>query len=117
MKKISLAAILAASVLGACATETPQATDPITQAVAGKRLVADRGDYVDVKADGTLSGMVGPEQTEELAGTWEIQNGQWCRTLTLPANFTGSACQDATLNDDGTLTIDGVNGPVVWAIQ
>mgnify|MGYP001099742383 CR=1 FL=1 len=108
--------------LTACeATMSSDATtvdaDPITQAISGKRLVADRGDYINVGANGSLTGMVGPNQSVALEGAWVIRNGQWCRTLTAPSSLAGTDCQDATLNGDGTLTIDGVNGPIVFAIQ
>lgn len=109
-------------VLSACnqtmnSTAVNPEADPITQAISGKRLVADRGDFIDVNANGILTGMVGPDQSNRLAGAWEIRNGQWCRTLTEPAALAGTSCQDASLNGDGTVTIDGVNGPIVWAIQ
>lgn len=89
----------------------------IVQAVSGKRLIVDRGDFIDVGADGELTGMVGPDQSTAISGTWEVRNGQWCRTLVRPAPIAGTACQDATLNGDGTITIVGANGPIVWTIQ
>jgi len=122
MKKTSFATVACALLVSACAETTTTTTsgassDPITQAISGKRLVADRGDYLDVGANGSVTGMVGPDQTVSLEGAWQIRNGQWCRTLTKPAQLAGTSCQDATLNGDGTVTIDGANGPIVWAIQ
>ncbi|GAA3853528.1 hypothetical protein [Celeribacter arenosi] len=61
-----------------------------------------------------MSGTVGPDQT--LAGVWDVRGGQWCRTLSAPPAFVGTACQNATLNGDGTMTIEG-GGGVVWAIE
>lgn len=91
--------------------------DPITAAISGKRLVAPRGDFIDVGADGRVTGMIGPDQSLALSGVWEIRDGQWCRTLTEPASFAGTACQDATLNGDGTITIVGTNATIIWTIQ
>lgn len=85
----------AAPMAEAAPVEASMTIDPITQAISGKRLVAPRGDFIDVGADGRVTGMVGPDQSVALSGIWEIRNGQWCRTLTAPASLAGTACQDA----------------------
>lgn len=103
--------------LGACqANTTATEVDPLTAAVSGKTLVSEGGEF-RVGRDGTLTGAVGPNRDTEVTGAWAIRDGQWCRTLTAPARLAGTACQAMTLNGDGTVTIDGVSGPVVYAIR
>lgn len=99
--------------LAACA-ET-QTSDPITQAVSGRTLVA--GDTrITAVANGTLIGTLASGDT--LSGTWRISNGKWCRTLNQPARFAGpEVCQDAALTD-GQLVIVGSNGsPTTYTIE
>ncbi|MEM6460429.1 MAG: hypothetical protein AAF724_00775 [Pseudomonadota bacterium] len=71
---------------------------------------------ITANADGTLTGKVGENLDVDLAGTWEIRNGEWCRTLTQPAGAAGSACQQLTLGD-GVVTIVGSNGPVEYTLE
>ena len=108
---LTLASLIAVT---ACAeiTTTP---DPITQAVSGRTLVA--GDTrLTAGANGALIGALAGGDT--LSGTWRINNGKWCRTLTLPARFAGpEVCQDAALTD-GQLVVIGSNGaPTVYDIE
>lgn len=107
IRSMSFAA-LAGLALSGCVQTTSADVDPLAAALAGRTLVNDNGS-IDVNRDGTLSGLV--------QGAWTVRDGQWCRTLTAPARLAGTACQDATLNGDGTVTIAGVNGPVTWTIQ
>jgi hypothetical protein len=103
--------------LAACqANTTASEVDPLTAAVSGKTLVSEGGEF-QVGSNGALSGAIGPNRDTAVAGAWAIRDGQWCRTLTEPARLAGTACQAMTLNGDGTVTIDGVNGPVVYAIR
>jgi hypothetical protein len=72
--------------------------------LSGKSLV-NGNDVFFAAADGTLTGTGGPDKTK-FAGTWEIVNGNWCRTFTETAQFAGRACQKAVLGY-GTVTIEG----------
>ncbi|MEE4118911.1 MAG: hypothetical protein V2I65_07845 [Paracoccaceae bacterium] len=99
---------IAGLALSGCVQTTSADVDPLTAALAGRSLTNDAG-TIDVNRDGTLSGLA--------EGAWTVRDGQWCRTISEPARLAGTACQDATLNGDGSVTIDGVNGPVTWAIQ
>lgn len=108
---LTLASLIAVS---ACAeiTTTP---DPITQAVPGRTLVA--GDTrLTAGANGALIGTLAGG--DSLSGTWRINNGKWCRTLTLPTRFSGpEVCQDTALAD-GQLVIIGSNGsPTTYTIE
>lgn len=93
------------------------AADPITEAISGKTVKAERGDTVKFHKNGRLTGKVGPKQDIKLLGAWTIRDGRYCRTIKEPESFAGTACQDITLNGDGTVTIFGTNGPIVWTIQ
>lgn len=98
----------------ACA-EVRTTSDPITQAVSGRTLVAGET-RLAVGANGALVGALASGDT--LSGTWRIKGGQWCRTLTLPVRFSGpEVCQDAALTD-GQLVIIGSNGsPTTYTIE
>ncbi|UTH43899.1 hypothetical protein [Loktanella salsilacus] len=59
-----------------------------------------------VSANGQLSGT--ESDGTNLVGTWTILDGQWCRTLTAPASFAGTACQDVSIaGDQATFTRAG----------
>jgi hypothetical protein len=109
-------ATIVALVAGAAAcvqVETAPEMDPIAAAVSGRMLVA--GDNVLLAgSDGSLTGTLA--NGAELTGAWEVRDGQWCRTLVTPENLAGTDCQAAELGD-GTITIEGTNGPTTWTIQ
>lgn len=66
-------------------------------ALSGKTLTNADTTFV-VNADGTLTG---EEATGEVvAGTWKIEDGKWCRTLTQPAAFAGTSCRDVIIEGD-----------------
>ncbi|WP_179381689.1 hypothetical protein [Jannaschia marina] len=111
--RLPLIAVTALITLSACA-DAPS-TDPITQAVSGRTLVAGET-RLTAGANGTLVGTLASGDT--LSGTWRIANGRWCRTLTQPARFAGpEVCQDAALAD-GQLVIIGSNGtPTTYTIE
>ena len=96
-------------------TAVPVVADEITEALAGKTLVAP-GQEITAHADGRLIGKVGKNLDIDLVGTWEIKNGKWCRTITKPKGAAGSACQNLALGD-GVVTIEGNRGPVEFAIK
>lgn len=110
----------AATVIAGC---TPSATTqaPATGAAAeglqatlsGRTLSNDNGE-INLGTNGRMSGTV---RGAPFAGAWTVRNEQFCRTITQPARVAGTECQDVTFNDDGTVTIDGVNGPVTWALS
>lgn len=83
---------------------------------SGKNLTGNGVD-MNINSDGTFTGKVGKNLDQDFAGTWEIKNGQWCRTISTPDRFKGSACQDLTFNGDGTVTIDGRRGPAKYALK
>jgi len=99
--------------LTACAETTTAPLDPIAAQLSGKKLVNERSSF-DVNPDGSLTGQAGDVS---FVGAWAIRDGQWCRTLEEPEQFAGTACQDIAFNDDGTVTIDGTNGPVTFNIE
>jgi hypothetical protein len=84
----------------------------LTSALSGRTLVNDVG-TITLGADGRMTGAV---RGAPFAGAWVERNGQFCRTITQPARLVGTECQDVTFNGDGTITIDGVNGPVTWTL-
>lgn len=99
--------------LTACAETASTPLDPISAQLSGKTLVNESSSF-SVNPDGSLIGKVGDE---DFIGAWAIRDGQWCRTFETPARFAGTACQDITFNEDGTVTIDGVNRPQTFNIE
>ncbi|MEM6974016.1 MAG: hypothetical protein AAF577_14545 [Pseudomonadota bacterium] len=122
MKRL-LCSVTAALGLAACQTggtgEAPPTTAvPLTaDAVAGRTLSNAEAGVFQIGADGSLTGLIGSARDEALVGTWSVADGQWCRTITEPARIAGSACQEATQNDDGTVTIVGRRGPVTYLVE
>lgn len=110
-----MAALVAAGfILIACTETTTAPTDPITARLAGNTLFNDNLRFT-TNEDGSLVGTTAGG--ENIAGTWAVRDGKWCRTLSEPERLVGSACQDITLNDDGTVTIVGVNGPGTFQFE
>ena len=75
--------------------------------MAGKTLTLKKSTFV-IGADGTMTGKT--DRGETVTGTWEVEGGKWCRTITEPPRLAGSACQTASIKgktftitrDDGT---------------
>lgn len=80
--------------------------DPITRAVSGQTLIQGEN-VINTNADGTMTGTTAGG--DEIRGAWAVRNGQWCRTLTLPARLAGTACQDVELGD-GEITFTAADG-------
>ena len=70
--------------------------------VAGKTLTGSDKSKFEISADGALTGVTG--KGDALAGTWEVKDGDWCRTIKEPARLAGSACQAASIKGS-TLTL------------
>ena len=83
---------------------------------SGKEL-SGNGIEMKINPDGSFTGKVGKKLDQDIAGTWKISDGRWCRTISKPERFKGSACQDLTLNGDGTVTIDGRRGPAKYTLK
>lgn len=102
--KTNMLFICAALSLASCVSAAM--ADPLYDAVVDKTLVREDGNVtIFAASDGTLTGT---SAAGDLLGTWEIRNGQWCRTLSAPQRAAGSACQDMSLTDGG-VKIDGRN--------
>lgn len=109
MKK--LAVILIVLGVAACDTPAPETAmmvDPLKDALAGKTMMSvDNPDtLLTFGTDGTLSGAV--------TGTWSVENGQFCRTLTEPASVAGSLCQDVEIDGEVFTFLSGTNGNSSW---
>ncbi|MCV6585144.1 MAG: hypothetical protein OIF47_06380 [Marinibacterium sp.] len=89
--KFTLGAVACALVLAACDIPTA-AVDPLNAALSGKTLTSG-STTIMLGSDGTISG-------DGVAGTWEIRDGKFCRTLTQPESLQGSECQTVTLDGD-----------------
>lgn len=86
---------------GAAAVASADAA--LVQKFAGAKLTSlDTGQVINANADGTLTGA-------GVKGTWTIKNGQWCRTLTEPKAFAGSACQKMDIQGN-VMTLTRANG-------
>ena len=63
----------------------------LEELLGGKTLTSPKGRTVYVLgSDGNLGGMIA-KQT--LVGTWEIRDGQWCRSIVEPKEREGDECR------------------------
>lgn len=113
--KLTLSMCFSAMLVGGCMQD--QATvqiEPLTVAdVSGKTVTAGETS-IYVNPNGALSGS-GPAGAIE--GTWEIRNGQWCRTITAPEAWANTRCQEARLTGN-ILTLPNADGTAMvnWTI-
>lgn len=77
----------------------------LAKALSGKTLVGGNTE-IRVNPDGTLAGKAGQDG---LQGTWKVDKGKWCRTITAPKRLAGSACQTAVLKGK-TLSVQRADG-------
>jgi hypothetical protein len=87
--------------------------DPLTAQLSGKTLTNENGTIV-LGADGSMSGAI---PAGEVAGAWTVRNGQYCRTLTAPARFAGTLCQEVRFNDDTVTFVGGVSGDSTYTMS
>ena len=116
MKHKSIFSTIVAAAIGALvftAAPTVAGADPITTAIAGKSITS-AGAVIKLRKNGKLSGTM--KNGTKLAGAWTVRDGKFCRTLTAPEAAAGTACQQAVLGN-GTITITGKQGPIVWEIK
>lgn len=98
--------IVSAVVLGLAGCVNTATGDPLYDALVGKTWEREDGNVTMIaSADGALTGTT---SAGDLLGTWEIRNGEFCRTLSSPERAAGSACQEMELTDDG-IKIAGFN--------
>ncbi|MCK8462328.1 hypothetical protein MUY35_00510 [Aliiroseovarius sp. S1339] len=78
--------------------------DPLYQALAGKSFVGKTGLAITLEPDGSISG---GNDTLQFGGTWTVEDGKYCRTLTepTPEPMRSSGCLDVLIEgDQATLT-------------
>lgn len=73
--------------------------DPLFQDLAGKSFVGKTGLAIKLETDGTISG---GNDTVQFGGTWTVENGKYCRTLTAPTPkpMRTSGCLDVQIDGD-----------------
>ncbi|MCK0138839.1 hypothetical protein [Aliiroseovarius sp. F47248L] len=97
-------AICASVVLAPVAMADSDPQDPLFQALAGKSFVGETGLAIKLEKDGTISG---GSDAMQFGGTWSVEDGKYCRTLTdpTPEPMRSSGCLDVQINgDQATLT-------------
>ncbi|QFT62065.1 hypothetical protein [Roseivivax sp. THAF30] len=105
----AIATVISIGLLAGCATTGTMSTmGPIETRLTGKTLVNSGGWSITPEAGGVLSGT--EADGSAVVGTWEERNGQFCRTLTQPADWAGTACQNVVFEDDGTVTFIRADG-------
>lgn len=110
MKILLISSLIATTALAGCmdmgakrSTSAAQAVDPLYTSLAGHTF--SRSDFtITFKADGSMVGA-----NPALTGSWEVRDGQFCRTIVTPARLAGSECQKVTISGD-TYTFDGSSG-------
>ncbi|MHA6267876.1 hypothetical protein [uncultured Aliiroseovarius sp.] len=80
------------------------ADSALIQALSGKSFVGKTGMAITLEADGTISG---GNDAFQFGGTWTVEDGQYCRTLTepTPEPMRSSGCLDIVIDgEQATLT-------------
>ena len=109
-------AIVAAMLLAGCVSNTgSEDMGVIETRLSGKTLVSEDGWFITLGQNGRLMG----EEADgsELAGVWEERDGQFCRTLTLPESFAGTACNDFVIEGDQVTVLRADGSVDVLTIQ
>ena len=106
------AAIVTASAGSALAND-----EAITEALSGKTIKSATSNVeFTFNSNGSLKGKAGPNQGLDIEGTWKVEDGNFCRTLTTPRRMAGTLCQKITMGD-GAVTLSGPNGTVRYTVQ
>lgn len=63
--------------------------------VVGHKYVSEKGDWIVISADGTLTGKF---SKKKLVGAWNWQGKFWCRNIVLDGKKLGSDCQEIHAN-------------------
>ena len=80
-----------------------QAADPLYSSLVGRTLT--RGGFtITFNPDGSMVGA-----NPDLTGTWEVRDGQFCRTISQPAQMAGTECQSVTISG-ASYTFTGPSG-------
>ncbi|UWQ15759.1 hypothetical protein K3556_07805 [Aliiroseovarius sp. M344] len=98
------AAICALAATAPAAMADGDTQDPLFQALAGKSFVGKTGLAIKLEEDGTITG---GSDAMQFGGTWSVEGGQYCRTLTepTPEPMRSSGCLDVQIDgDQATLT-------------
>ncbi|MCK8484033.1 hypothetical protein MUY21_08295 [Aliiroseovarius sp. S2029] len=98
------ATICAALIAAPSAMAQSDSQDPLFQQLAGKSFVGKTGLAIKLEPDGTISG---GNDALKFAGTWTVEDGKYCRTLTepTPEPMRSSGCLEVSIDgDQATLT-------------
>ena len=111
MKQIAALALLCLG-LAACQTASDgsgsESQAPQWLSIIGKPL-SNGSATVTLNQDGTITG-------SGLEGVWEERNGQYCRTLTKPAQAAGSKCQTIRVSGDQVTFVDQSGETTTWTM-
>jgi len=109
-------AILAILALSACEVPTdlgtPVAvdTESLQAALAGRTLSLVGGDtLITLRRNGSITG-------ENVEGRWVIQDGNFCRSFTLPAELEGTECQTAVFVGDQVTFFSQQGNNTTWKL-
>ena len=100
-------ALIGLTIVALSACQTPTASNgeaPEWLILVGQPLtsVENPNLVVTLNQDRTVSG-------SGIEGVWEERNGQYCRTITAPAQLAGTECQSVTVNGS-QVTFDNRSG-------
>lgn len=106
--------LLAGSVI---ATASFAADADLKATLSGKTIVSEENNAeFKLRRNGRLTGKAGTNQQVEFSGAWTIRDGRFCRTIQKPESWAGTECQAIELGQ-GTVTINGRNGPIQYVIK
>lgn len=116
--KITVAcfAFAATLVLSGCMQDGATTAAPSAEeaAISGRTLVHDTN-TVTINPNGTFAGRL--SDGSDMAGTWQIRDGKWCRTLSAPARLAGSACQDLSIEGNQATFTRADGSSITYSIR
>lgn len=86
----------------------------LTEALAGKTLTSGNNSLV-LSKDGRLTGVLGGK--DKLVGAWTIRDGKYCRTISEPKRFEGTACQSVKIDGKVVTFIRADGTPQAWSME
>jgi hypothetical protein len=103
------------SLAGCMQTAPTDEMGPIAARLSGTTLVSEQGWTFNLGADGQLSGS--EADGRPIAGVWAERDGKFCRTLTLPEAWAGTACQEVEFDGDQVAFVRADGSRAVLTVQ
>ena len=101
--------------VGCMETTSEVETDPLKSRLSGMTAVHEAGTTITLHPDGRVTGQTAGGS--EIAGAWDVRNGQYCRTLSSPEQIAGTSCQDVVFEGKQVSFIRADGTPSTFTMQ